>query len=39
MRAWRFFLEHRAEIIGVPTNTRLWLIFDCLAFAIVIAVP
>jgi ABC-type proline/glycine betaine transport system permease subunit len=38
MSAWRFFLEHRAEILGATAN-HLTLVLTSMAFAIVIAVP
>lgn len=38
MTAWRFFLEHRAEILGATAN-HLTLVLISMAFAIVIAVP
>ena len=38
MSAWRFFLEHRAEILGATAN-HLTLVLIAMAFAIVIAVP
>jgi osmoprotectant transport system permease protein len=38
MSAWRFFLEHRAEILGA-TGNHLTLVVIAMAFAIAIAVP
>jgi osmoprotectant transport system permease protein len=38
MTAWRFFLEHRAEILGATAN-HLALVVISMAFAIAIAVP
>ncbi len=38
MNAWRFFLEHRAEILGATAN-HLALVVISMAFAIAIAVP
>ncbi len=38
MSAWRFFLEHRAEILGATAN-HLTLVLIAMAFAIAIAVP
>ena len=38
MNAWRFFLDHRAEILGATAN-HLTLVVIAMAFAIVIAVP
>lgn len=38
MSAWRFFLEHRAEILGATAN-HLALVVISMAFAIAIAVP
>jgi osmoprotectant transport system permease protein len=38
MSAWRFFLEHRAEIFGATAN-HLTLVLIAMAFAIAIAVP
>jgi ABC-type proline/glycine betaine transport system permease subunit len=38
MSAWRFFLEHRAEILGATAN-HLTLVIIAMAFAIAIAVP
>jgi osmoprotectant transport system permease protein len=38
MSAWRFFLEHRAEILGATAN-HLALVVVAMAFAIAIAVP
>lgn len=38
MNAWRFFLEHRAEILGA-TASHLALVLIAMAFAIAIAVP
>jgi osmoprotectant transport system permease protein len=38
MSAWRFFLEHRAEILGATAN-HLALVVIAMAFAIAIAVP
>jgi osmoprotectant transport system permease protein len=38
MNAWRFFLEHRAEILGA-TADHLTLVVIAMAFAIAIAVP
>ena len=38
MSAWRFFLEHRAEILGATAN-HLTLVSIAMAFAIAIAVP
>src|ERR1700675_138051 len=38
MSAWRFFLEHRAEILGATAN-HLALVVVAMAFAISIAVP
>jgi osmoprotectant transport system permease protein len=38
MNAWRFFLEHRAEILGATAN-HLTLVVIAMAFAIAIAVP
>ncbi len=38
MSAWRFFFEHRAEILGATAN-HLALVVVAMAFAIAIAVP
>ena len=38
MNAWKFFLEHRAEILGATAN-HLALVVVAMAFAIAIAVP
>jgi len=38
MSAWRFFLEHRAEILAATAN-HLTLVLIAMAFAIAIAVP
>ena len=38
MSAWRFFVEHRAEILGATAN-HLALVVISMAFAIAIAVP
>jgi osmoprotectant transport system permease protein len=38
MSAWRFFLEHRAEILGATAN-HLSLVLIAMVFAIAIAVP
>ena len=38
MSAWRFFLEHRAEILGATAN-HLTLVLIAMVFAIAIAVP
>lgn len=38
MSAWRFFIEHRAEILGATAN-HLTLVIIAMAFAIAIAVP
>jgi osmoprotectant transport system permease protein len=38
MNAWRFFVEHRAEILGATAN-HLTLVVIAMAFAIAIAVP
>jgi osmoprotectant transport system permease protein len=38
MSAWRFFLDHRAEILGATAN-HLTLVLIAMAFAIAIAVP
>jgi osmoprotectant transport system permease protein len=38
MSAWRFFLEHRAEILGATAN-HLTLVIIAMALAIAIAVP
>jgi osmoprotectant transport system permease protein len=38
MSAWRFFLEHRAEILGATAN-HLTLVIIAMAFAIAFAVP
>jgi len=38
MNAWRFFSEHRAEILGATAN-HLTLVLIAMAFAIAIAVP
>lgn len=38
MSAWRFFVEHRAEILGATAN-HLTLVLIAMAFAIAIAVP
>ena len=38
MSAWRFFLEHRAEILGATAN-HLTLVIIAMAIAIAIAVP
>ena len=38
MNAWKFFIEHRAEILGATAN-HLTLVVIAMAFAIAIAVP